>query len=787
VTGDYQTLTKSGVAQPLTKVLTFYAWFDSPKIWAVDNNYNTSNFSDVWYSLYNQNAQGNLWSVSINDGTPRTLTYVTNIAGEIVDSINSKGPVSLYYFFDGTEEGVDTNDGTQNATYAQSIAQQTTAPGSGFFVNGSTSASPYAAFGTQLESVNGFGNQTQTSPSYTVEAGDTLFSIAQELWGDSSFWYVLADANGLSADSQLFAGETLTVPTVVGPSQNNATTNTVYNETQALGNTSPTHPKPLPPHASGCGVFGEVLEAVVAIVIAAVTYGALSGPATEFAADSLGFDAGFGADEVGDLVAGTTVMAGSDAAVAGGILAGAASGIAASVVSQGMGLATGIQNSFSWAGVAEGALGGAIGGALSAEGAFASTGAFGAAVLQGATGSVLSQSVGLATGLQKSFNFLDVATAGIEAGGTTAILQALVQPSEDDTDTIEDVTVTGQKQNMPSLDAAYTGGTAAASGGQGGGDAPIETVVVTGTRTGQATNAAPTLPPGYTLMSPDGVVDGVSSYSWTTKVAKTDMSGQVQTSDGNIEVTSQDGPIVVFETTSSDQFARSQYVDSNGNLRDSFYDVTTDTYIGDTYANAGQGAVDLNDGVSTVFYPQVTTEPNLVVDMQNFTPDRAALAYSVAMDIGGLYLKPELVLGGAVIGGGVNMGLSAWRGDSVDQILSNGATGAFKGATTTSGGVVFGQGSKAIHAAAEGYGALIGSLATGSNLPTAIETGTLAFGVDWAFQEAVSPVVADDLTASLVAGVSKSTLKNILGGSVQGYINPNSDNKIETVVVHGNK
>jgi len=30
-------------------------------------------------------------------------------------------------------------------------------------------------------------------------AGDTLQSIAQMLWGDSSLWYVLADANGLSA------------------------------------------------------------------------------------------------------------------------------------------------------------------------------------------------------------------------------------------------------------------------------------------------------------------------------------------------------------------------------------------------------------------------------------------------------------------------------------------------------------------------------------------------------------------------------------------------------------
>jgi hypothetical protein len=60
--------------------------------------------------------------------------------------------------------------------------------------------------------------------------------------------------------------------------------------------------------------------------------------------------------------------------------------------------------------------------------------------------SALSQGVGLATGLQKSFSWTDVATAGIEAAGTTAILQAINQD-----DTVEDVTVTGTKQSLDSL------------------------------------------------------------------------------------------------------------------------------------------------------------------------------------------------------------------------------------------------------------------------------------------------------------------------------------------------
>jgi hypothetical protein len=116
--------------------------------------------------------------------------------------------------------------------------------------------------------------------------------------------------------------------------------------------------------------------------------------------------------------------------VGANIAAGALIGASTSAITQGVGLATGIQNSFSWAGLAEGAIGGAIGGGLAAEGAFGGLsnslglGAIGQAGLQGMAASALSQGVGLATGLQKNFNFLDVAEAGVEAAGTTAILQA---------------------------------------------------------------------------------------------------------------------------------------------------------------------------------------------------------------------------------------------------------------------------------------------------------------------------------------------------------------------------
>ena len=55
--------------------------------------------------------------------------------------------------------------------------------------------------------------------AYTLQAGDTLERIALQVYGDSSLWYLLADANGISdknaaagSSSQLHIGQRLNIP-----------------------------------------------------------------------------------------------------------------------------------------------------------------------------------------------------------------------------------------------------------------------------------------------------------------------------------------------------------------------------------------------------------------------------------------------------------------------------------------------------------------------------------------------------------------------------------------------
>lgn len=105
---------------------------------------------------------------------------------------------------------------------------------SGPFQNGATSGTTYADFDQSYDAINGQDYQS-TSSLYTVQAGDTLQSIAYRLWGDSSFWYLIADANGMTSDQTLVAGQDLVIPDKVHNVHNNASTFQVYDPNKAQG------------------------------------------------------------------------------------------------------------------------------------------------------------------------------------------------------------------------------------------------------------------------------------------------------------------------------------------------------------------------------------------------------------------------------------------------------------------------------------------------------------------------------------------------------------------------
>ncbi len=77
-------------------------------------------------------------------------------------------------------------------------------------------------------------------------------------------WYKLAAPNGLSGDEPLAEGRILSIPPGVIRSTYNVNTFTPYDPAEAIGYQVPKPPKP---REVGCGGFGALLVAVLAIAI----------------------------------------------------------------------------------------------------------------------------------------------------------------------------------------------------------------------------------------------------------------------------------------------------------------------------------------------------------------------------------------------------------------------------------------------------------------------------------------------------------------------------------------
>jgi hypothetical protein len=137
-----------------------------------------------------------------------------------------------------------------------------------------------------------------------------------------------------------------------------------------------------------CGAFKQALVIIVAVVVTVAVTAAL-GPA------------------------GTGMMS--------SWAAGAIGAAAGSVASQGVAMAVGLQDSFSWKSVGLAALGGAIGGAINANTSAFKSFESAAGVARAITSNVLTQGIGVMTGLQEKFSWQSVAISGAAAAISPSI------------------------------------------------------------------------------------------------------------------------------------------------------------------------------------------------------------------------------------------------------------------------------------------------------------------------------------------------------------------------------
>ena len=372
------------------------------------SNSQTATYSYAWYD----GAVKTQASVTGTGAQSAGVTdYILDAFGLVRSSVTTGGySGSQSYIYDAADQGV-----VRSETYnAQSWSDN-------WYRMGGVNIWHYSnrfGYNAQAGDTNGSGGR------YTVRSGDTLAGIAQQLWGDASLWYKIAEANGLSASSSLTDGQSLTIPAGVFRNSQTAQTFLPYDQGKFLQLAEPSALFPAPVAArKGCGAFGMILLAVIAIAVATVVTAGIGSLATGASfSSSLGamFSAGGLATLVGP-AAGATALGGTAA-----VAAGVAGAVAGSIVSQGVGVATGIQDKFSWKGVALAGIGAGIGGALGGLNAFGpaasgSVGGIANAVVRGALTSGLTQGIGVVTGLQKKFDWAGVAAAGVGAGVSDAV------------------------------------------------------------------------------------------------------------------------------------------------------------------------------------------------------------------------------------------------------------------------------------------------------------------------------------------------------------------------------
>jgi YD repeat-containing protein len=359
-------------------------------------------------STYAYDDNGKVKTVTINNGQ-RLVDFVNDSTGQAISRIEtitgqSTAPKDFFFVFNGVRVGQTGNNGPVEFDYATSVANRGAAAASGPFVSRA-----FADFAQTYEPMSPTSRgEAATFSEYRVNEGDTLRSIALRLWGDEALWYMIAEANGLSASQALPAGMVLNIPNKVVNSHHKSSTFRVFDPSQVLGDVQPDAPAPTDQvqaqgKKKGCGGVGQILMVIVAVVVTYVVTQNLIAAAKVAQAGA----AVAGATAATGIGFGTSVAIGATAAAAG------------SIASQGVGIAIGVQDRFSWKGVALAAVSGGVGGGVSqvaAAAGFSAGGSFATGAALGVGKNVLSQGISMAVGLQQRFDWAGVALAGITGG-----------------------------------------------------------------------------------------------------------------------------------------------------------------------------------------------------------------------------------------------------------------------------------------------------------------------------------------------------------------------------------
>ncbi|WP_444908173.1 hypothetical protein ACJJIR_09665 [Microbulbifer sp. SSSA008] len=431
-----------GAAPTVTTLHNSYEKWDSYKtksVWIKAENKDLHpKQRDSWENgeaFYTYDSNGHIRRVYDVEGQ-RAIAYVTDKEGRTLvrEEINDDGQSSYgremrhFYYFNGHAVGDVGNDQVPSRyDYVKALAEAEGAGNRHLNSNGDhVQAVQSADFDQNYQPINP-NYPTASYSSYEAQGGETLQSIAATVWGDSSLWYLLADANGMKGDEVLTKGQRLELPNVVTNIHNNSDTFRPVDGALQMGDTAPTLPDVPPPPPvddGGCGALGMILVIVVAVVATVFTAGALTA----------GLSAGFGSI----MSSGAALLTGGMGVGLGTVATAFAAGAVGSVASQATAIGLGMQEDFSWSDAAVGGLTTVatmgVGSYLQGFDSLMVSGTTrlnwaGSAIL-GASSTVTSYGINKAFNKDVSFSWRNVATSAVASGVSSGLADGFANPSD---------------------------------------------------------------------------------------------------------------------------------------------------------------------------------------------------------------------------------------------------------------------------------------------------------------------------------------------------------------------
>ena len=208
------TLSKVASTTSGTTTTTSYAyeWWDSAKQSRItEQAYNpalgmNNNRWKPGVAHYTYDVNGHLLG-AIDEVGLKSFSYISNAQGQVMLREQAGNGVVQQthrcYYAEGRTVGDVGNDGDDKQDYAAQLAD-TSRESNNYtarqkaYKNWRPVSS--ADFDQNYQPIT--ASYPGTAPgSYTVQAGDSLYTIAASQWGDASLWYLIAEANGLSAAS----------------------------------------------------------------------------------------------------------------------------------------------------------------------------------------------------------------------------------------------------------------------------------------------------------------------------------------------------------------------------------------------------------------------------------------------------------------------------------------------------------------------------------------------------------------------------------------------------------